>query len=321
MKKNNERTVSIIGTGLSSIFSCLRISEALSVRIQVFDKARGLGGRLATRRADGGRFDHGAQYMKINEISNLKEIEKLINNNIITNNGESERFFSPTGMTNIAKFLLKDFDIKKEHKLLSINKDKGHYILNFENNETIPTDDIILTCPMPQTIEILSNSDIDYDYDALNELKQLEYHPCIVVMIKSKNKLLNLNKELGSELDFKNISWVGDNYIKKVSEIENFYTVQCSPKFSLEHFDLEYEEINQILNKNLKDIFGSNYEVMSNHKWRYSIPKNFYQKDSSLILDSSGFIGICGDIFTNGKVDGAIKSGISMAEKYIKYEI
>ena len=75
MKKNNERTVSIIGTGLSSIFSCLRISEALSVRIQVFDKARGLGGRLATRRADGGRFDHGAQYMKINEISNLKEIE------------------------------------------------------------------------------------------------------------------------------------------------------------------------------------------------------------------------------------------------------
>ena len=37
-------------------------------------------------------------------------------------------------------------------------------------------------------------------------------------------------------------------------------------------------------------------------------------------VGNDNFIGLCGDIFTNGRFDGAIKSGISIANKLIENE-
>ena len=84
------------------------------------------------------------------------------------------------------------------------------------------------------------------------------------------------NKELGSIYKNQDISWVGDNTLKKVSSEENFYTVQCSPEFSHKYFDQEYDKTNKLLEKELISIFGDGYDILSNHKWRYSIPKNYY---------------------------------------------
>ena len=69
----------------------------------------------------------------------------------------------------------------------------------------------------------------------------------------------------------------------------------------------------------LQAYFHGGYRILSNHKWRYSIPKSFYQRDTSLVLQSDGFLGLCGDIFTNGRFDGAIQSGISIAENFKTY--
>ena len=99
---------------------------------------------------------------------------------------------------------------------------------------------------MPQTIEILRNSKIEYDDSEMDTLTKLEYDPCIVIMVKSKNKISEYNKELGNMFTDQDISWVGDNTLKKVSVEENFYTVQCSPEFSFKHFDLEYDKTNDL---------------------------------------------------------------------------
>ena len=84
--------------------------------------------------------------------------------------------------------------------------------------------------------------------------------------------------------------------------------------------DQEYDKTNKLLEKELISIFGDGYDILSNHKWRYSIPKNYYPNSESLVIKNSNFIGLCGDIFTNGKFDGAVRSGISIANKYIKNE-
>ena len=315
------KKIAIIGTGLSAIFSALHLRKNTDLEINLFDKARGLGGRLATRRAEGGKFDHGAQYFSIERINNLPEIQMLINEGVINNIEDKDIYFSPDGMTNIAKKLLTDFNIFKEHKLVSIDKENENYKLFFENGSTFNSDYIIMSCPMPQSLEILNKSKIDYDNNLIKDLEDLSYFPCIVVMIKSENKLSNLEKHIGRDVDSKNISWIGDNYGKKVSSIENYYTIQCSPEFSYENFDNEYDETNKKLKHEMEKIFGSNYQILSNHKWRYSIPKNFYQGDNSLVINQKDFLGLCGDIFTNGRFDGAITSGLSIADKFLKNEL
>jgi len=315
------KKISIIGTGLSAIFSAIHLRKNTDLEINLFDKARGLGGRLATRRAEDGKFDHGAQYFSIERISNLPEIQMLINEGVISNIEDKDIYFSPDGMTNIAKKLLMDFNIFKEHKLVSIDKENENYKLFFENGSTFNFDYIIMSCPMPQSLEILNKSKIDFDNNLIKALEDLNYFPCIVVMIKSEIKLSNLDKHIGTDVDSKNISWIGDNYRKKVSSIENYYTIQCSPEFSYENFENEYDETNEKLKHDMEKIFGSNYQILSNHKWRYSIPKNFYQGDNSLVINEKDFLGLCGDIFTNGRFDGAITSGLSIADKFLKNEL
>ena len=315
------KKIAIIGTGLSAIFSAIHLRKNTDLEINLFDKARGLGGRLATRRAEGGKFDHGAQYFSIERINNLPEIQMLINEGVINNIEDKDIYFSPDGMTNIAKKLLIDFNIFKEHKLVSIDKENENYKLFFENGSTFNSDYIIMSCPMPQSLEILNKSKIDYDNNLIKALEDLNYFPCIVVMIKSEIKLSNLDKHIGTDVDSKDISWIGDNYGKKVSSIENYYTIQCSPEFSYENFENEYDETNKKLKHEMEKIFGSNYQILSNHKWRYSIPKNFYQGDNSLVINQKNFLGLCGDIFTNGRFDGAITSGLSIADKFLKNEL
>ena len=39
-----------------------RRAEGMGWKATLFEKARGPGGRMSTRRRDGGQFDHGAQY-------------------------------------------------------------------------------------------------------------------------------------------------------------------------------------------------------------------------------------------------------------------
>ena len=315
------KKIAIIGTGLSAIFSAIHLRKNTDLEINLFDKARGLGGRLATRRAESGKFDHGAQYFSIERIKNLPEIQMLINEGVINNIEDKDIYFSPDGMTNIAKKLLIDFNIFKEHKLVSIDKENENYKLFFENGSTFNSDYIIMSCPMPQSLEILNKSKIDYDNNLIKDLEDLSYFPCIVVMIKSEIKLSNLEKHIGTDVDSKDISWIGDNYGKKVSSIENYYTIQCSPEFSYENFENEYDETNKKLKHEMEKIFGSNYQILSNHKWRYSIPKNFYQGDNSLVINQKNFLGLCGDIFTNGRFDGAITSGLSIADKFLKNEL
>jgi predicted NAD/FAD-dependent oxidoreductase len=56
-------TTLVIGAGLCGLTVAAGLAEA-GVPVTVLDKSRGLGGRLATRRAGPWRFDHGAQYLR-----------------------------------------------------------------------------------------------------------------------------------------------------------------------------------------------------------------------------------------------------------------
>ena len=57
----NLPTVAIVGAGIAGLVAARTLRDhGLDVRI--FEKSRGVGGRMATRRTDDGSFDHGAQY-------------------------------------------------------------------------------------------------------------------------------------------------------------------------------------------------------------------------------------------------------------------
>ena len=58
--------IAIVGAGLAGL-SCAQALRAGGADVQLFDKGRGVGGRMATRRVDTplgpATFDHGAQFL------------------------------------------------------------------------------------------------------------------------------------------------------------------------------------------------------------------------------------------------------------------
>lgn len=70
--------VVVIGAGMSGI-ACARALQSAGIHVRVIDKGRGIGGRVATRRAEVAgtpiSFDHGAQYLDQSEAA--KEIVAL----------------------------------------------------------------------------------------------------------------------------------------------------------------------------------------------------------------------------------------------------
>ena len=57
----NPRHVAVIGAGIAGL-ACGSALERAGMTVQVFDKGRVAGGRMATRRFEGALFDHGAQF-------------------------------------------------------------------------------------------------------------------------------------------------------------------------------------------------------------------------------------------------------------------
>ena len=60
---NDTPRIAIIGAGIAGL-TCARELVRHGIDPVLFDKGRGLGGRLSTRRGEGGyQFDHGARYL------------------------------------------------------------------------------------------------------------------------------------------------------------------------------------------------------------------------------------------------------------------
>ncbi|EXI81308.1 MAG: Dehydrosqualene desaturase [Candidatus Accumulibacter sp. BA-94] len=53
--------VALIGAGIAGL-SCAAQLQQAGLEVSLFDKSRGAGGRMSTRRGDGWQCDHGAQY-------------------------------------------------------------------------------------------------------------------------------------------------------------------------------------------------------------------------------------------------------------------
>ena len=67
------KRIAMIGAGISGM-TCASRLQANGLEVVVFDKSRGPGGRITTRRRDSGRFDHGAQYFTARDERFLRHV-------------------------------------------------------------------------------------------------------------------------------------------------------------------------------------------------------------------------------------------------------
>ena len=62
----NTPHIAIIGVGMAGV-TCARTLRQAGHHVTLFEKSRGLGGRMSTRASAFGGFDHGAQYFTVRD--------------------------------------------------------------------------------------------------------------------------------------------------------------------------------------------------------------------------------------------------------------
>jgi renalase len=308
----------IIGAGLSGLHTAKKIKDLGLGSVLVLEKSRGVGGRMATRRTLGTRFDHGAQFYRLK--ADIKKQHQLWRDDqkshqwFISIHGE--HWCASEGMTALAKNIGLGLDIQLEKLIHTIRYEENTWFLTSDKGEEWTCRHLIVSAPLPQCIQLLERSKLHSDvlsFD-MSALECIDYTKAVIALVTLEQdfKINDFGYEEFSSGEFFSIS---DQKCKEVSEVPAL-TVTMSPSFSETHFEKTDEfillEILRAFKKKYPDAIVKGSELK---KWRYCQPVKSYKE---LYLEAGPKLYFIGDSFGGASLLGAIRSSEKLCEVLIE---
>jgi predicted NAD/FAD-dependent oxidoreductase len=110
--------------------------------------------------------------------------------------------------------------------------------------------------------------------------------------------------------------WVADNRKKGISRVPAV-TIHAGPEFSREHLHSDDATITRLLLEEAKDYVSTGVQATAVYRWEYSQPANPHD-EPFVYVEGPPPLMICGDAYAGPKVEGAVTSGLSAAEKLLE---
>ena len=317
--------VLIIGAGLAGLSAANDLHRA-GLKVLMVDKGRGLGGRLAGRRIGDATFDHGAQFMTARDSRFKASVAEWIEAGVAEEwyssypghpNGHPRYRGVPT-MTAVAKYLATDINVLRTTRVDSIAHNDLHWSADLDSGDTVNAKALLITSPVPQTIDLLASGNIPVPADKQARLDRIDYEACIAVMAVL-DRPTTIPAPGATAFDQGPIGWISDNLQKGVSKIPAV-TIHGSGAFSADHYEDDKMQTGQILidaaSPYLGDAKVTEYQV---HGWRYSKPSVVDPEACMLLSESTSLppLALAGDAFAGPRFEGAVLSGWAAAKSLI----
>jgi renalase len=306
----------IVGGGITGLITAT-ILQRNNMKVTVLDKGRGIGGRLATRKIKDGVFDYGAQYFSVKNTQFQQWVDEWLQAGIITewNQGftseanNKTRYRGVVSNRSIAKYLAQNLTVHTNTKVTHLNYDKNQWLVTTETGNNFSGEMLIMTPPVPQTLDLLDNSKITIANDLKTALEQITYYQCIAVLALL-SKPSNIPSPGRISLDKEPLIWIADNYQKGISP-HYAVTLHATPKFSETYWESDNETIANLLFDAASNWLSDSVREYQVHRWRYSLPSTFYHQPYCALTELP--LVIAGDAFVAPKIEGAVLSGIAAA--------
>jgi predicted NAD/FAD-dependent oxidoreductase len=315
--------IAVIGGGMCGLACAHRLcAEGLAPTI--FEKSRGLGGRLATRRLeDGITFDHGAQYLTARGVAFQEMLHQSMNaetaghwapNQYGRKSHAAENWIVGTpGMNAIVKPLAKGIDVQFATEVSAIDRDAdGWRVQTPPDPGGVLFDFIVLTAPAPQARALMA-----FNPEIVEDLDRVSIAPCWALLVSfetpSNLPFDVLRPEDGS------LAWIARNSSKPGREArKECWIAHASPSWSAAHLELDRDTVTKKLVGLFSESFGGGLPEIhyaAAHRWRYALTTEPLGRPFVSSDDQTAYIG--GDWCLGARVENAYESGRAIAAALI----
>lgn len=324
MNATPKESVCVIGAGVAGLTAARQLQRS-GHQVRVLDKGRGLGGRLATRRIGGARLDHGAQFFTVRGDSFRTTIDAAIADGIVDvwchgfdGDDGHPRYYCPGGMTSLAKWLAASVvdaggHIETGVRVERVGSDPAGVGLALDSGDTVTASHLIITSPVPQTLELFDAGGIDLDSEQRRALEAIGYMPTIGLLV-SLDGPPNIDPPGGINNPEATFSFIADNFQKGISS-EQAATFHLNSQTSRKRWDDDPTALKADLIELAQPWLGSASIVEAQLKtWKYATPVSPYPETLMALKAVGATIVLAGDAFGGPKVEGAFNSGLDAAE-------
>jgi len=301
--------VAVIGAGMAGLACARRLADA-GIAPVVFDKGRGIGGRLATRRAgDGLQFDHGAQYVTARGEGFAALLDALRREGAAATwddgSGRAHVVGIP-GMSALARHLAHGLDVRLEVEVSGVHADGDGWIVS-AGAQRQRFDRVVLTAPAPQIAALVGP-----DGPLAAELARVRLDPCLTLMAALD---AGAPRPFASRADPDDpLAWIAQDSTKPGRPGIACWVAQAGPAWSAMHLELEREAIAALMLPLLCERLGADpgaVRHVSAHRWRHA--KVATPLGRPFARDASGTLHAGGDWCLDARVEAAWTSGDAIA--------
>ncbi|WP_410766606.1 NAD(P)/FAD-dependent oxidoreductase [Haloferax sp. DFSO60] len=340
------RNVCIVGAGVAGIGAAYALRTTDS-NVTILEKSRGVAGRAATRRKNGCRYDHGANYVKDYDERTADLIQELGTDGLVDidepiwtfdtdgeiaegDSRDEHKWTWEAGITQLGKRLLEQTNatVERETRVAAIDRDYETGVWSVVDTDDVrhgPFDVVLLTPPAPQTASILTEMGWgSQDMVALREaIGSVTYRTIRSIMLHYPFErddpwyaLVNTDKD-------HDIGWLAREECKDghVPDGESLLVVQMSPEWSEAHYDDDPEEIATVAADKAATLLDDDRlrdpDWVDHQGWRYALPNGTAFEEVIRRGEDAGLY-FAGDwTVGEGRVHAALWSGIETGERII----
>lgn len=290
----------------------------------LFDKGRRPGGRMATRTIGEARFDHGTQHFSVRSkdfadvIARLEPgvVRRCFHSQSVTTPGRGvePRHVGGAGMRSIVETLAEGLDVRLSSKITRLRLRPDGVELQTDNGFVANATTAVVTPPLPQTLELLSNSNIDLPRTIDETLSEVEYEACLAVMAR-------LDGPGGLESGHASfhegpIAWIGDNHHKGISGVPAV-TIHSTGEYAEANLESDTASWTLELAEAAADVMGAKVLEATPHRWRLSRPVATLDIGAMRAWPGSPIV-LAGEAFYGARVEGAFLSGKEAARLIVE---
>jgi renalase len=332
----------IVGAGMAGLVC----AQALQPHHQVvlYEKSRGVGGRMATRRLADTCADHGVRYLdpdgdhlrhllgRLHDRRVVRAwrgaIAQLLSDGSCHFLSPSRHYIAREGMNAVAKWMAMGLEIRRQHRVMAIAPTADGWQLTLEGDLANDwADVVVLAIPAPQAMDLLTPLlPMGLPRPVLDAVRAVEFSPCLSAIATYPQEhweFLDYSQSWhGIRLDtHSDLDWISFENSKRPplaldSAVPPVFVFQSTAQFAQQHLDTPaLTPVGMTMLKQAATLLYDWLDCPTDlqvHRWRYALVKRPHP--GTYIATQTPLPLVCsGDWCGGQQVNSAITSGMEAA--------